>query len=72
MPDRQSRIGLEARLPVLRQAVEAVDGATLRRLEGNFAILSAVRTDDLGHLSRAAATIVPGTVARPTISSVIH
>jgi hypothetical protein len=72
MPDRQSRIGLEARLPVLRQAVEAVDGAALCRLEGDLALFSAVRTGDLGHLSRAAVTIVPGTVARPTKSSVIH
>ena len=68
-----SRVRLEARLPVLRQTVEAVDGASLRRLEGDLAFFSTVRTDRLGHLSRAAATIVPGTATRrPAIPSVIH
>ncbi len=57
---------------MLRQAVEAVDRAALCRLERDLAVFSAVRTDNLGHLSRAAVTIVSGTVARPTKSSVIH
>ena len=58
---------------MLRQAVEAVDGATLCWLEGDLALFSAVRTGDLGHLSRAAATKIPGTATlRSAKSSVIH
>jgi hypothetical protein len=68
-----SRTRLKAGLSVFRQAVEAVDGATFRWLEGHLALFSAVRTDHLGHLSRAAATIIPGTATRRSaISSVIH
>jgi hypothetical protein len=71
--DGSSRVRLVARCPVLRKAVVAVDGASLRRLEGDFTLIPAVRAGHLGHLSRAAATIVPGTATRRSaISSVIH
>jgi hypothetical protein len=72
MPDGSPGIRLKALLPVLRQTVEAVDRATFCRLEGDFALFPAVRTGHLGHLSRAAATIVPGTATRPAKSSVVH
>ena len=53
---------------MLREAVPAIDGPTLRRLEGNFALFTAVRTDRLVELTGA---VVIGTGA-PAGVSIFH
>ncbi len=50
------KIELEARAPVFRQAVAAVDRSPLGRLEGYFALFTTVRADCLRHL---AGSVVP-------------
>jgi hypothetical protein len=45
---------LEPGLPVLGEAVLAIDGPAIRGLEGNFTFFTAVRTSCLVHFSRAA------------------
>lgn len=55
---------------VFREAVLAVDRSAFGRLEGNLALLSAVRTDGLSHFAGAAE--VPGTADVSVFSLIIH
>ena len=55
---------------MLRETVPAVDGSAFGRLEGDFAFLSAVRTDGLSHFAGAAE--VPGAADVSVSSLIIH
>ena len=77
-PEPAARVGgkeglspvLEPGLSVFREAVLAVDRSAFGRLEGDFAFLSAVRTDGLSHFAGAAE--VPGAADVSVSSLIIH
>ncbi len=68
MPGVRTKKGLESGFSVLREAVTAIDRPALRRLEGNFALFAAVRTDCLMELA-GAVLVRAGT---PTRVSILH